>query len=329
MYYKETSDLSVFRGIVRDAMTMNIDDMLCVGATNPIFFSNNIGRNNHYISGKIISEIIHEYHNYSKQLTNFGLPIIMTGGETADVGDLVKTLIVDASAFTTMKRSDVINANNIHKDDVIVGLASFGKAIYEEEYNSGIGSNGLTLARHGTLSHKYYHTYPECFDHKLDEELIFFGNHMLTDEIKEINLTMGKALLSPTRTYAPILIEILKDFRKDIDGIIHNTGGGQTKALNFGENIKYHKNNLFSLAKIFQIIQKSSETQWKEMFEVFNMGHRLEIYCKESIAKEIIRISKKFDVPAKIIGYCEQSSKADKNELIIETEFGKFKYEKR
>lgn len=326
MYYKEMGDISVFRGIVRDAMIMNIDDLLCVGATGPIFFSNNIGRNSYYITGEIIAEIIDEYHAYSKKLSKLGLPITMTGGETADVGDLVKTLIVDASAFTSMKRKDVINANNIQNDDVIIGLASFGKATYEKEYNSGIGSNGLTLARHGTLLHKYFHDYPECYDQNLDEELIFFGKYALTDKIEEINLSIGKALLSPTRTYAPVLVPILKKYRKSINGIIHNTGGGQTKVLNFGKNIRFIKNSLFSLPKIFEIIQNSSETQWKEMYQVFNMGHRLEIYCNENIANEIIHIAKKYDINAKIIGHCEDSTNANKNELVIQSQFGEFKY---
>lgn len=326
MYFKETGDISAFRGIVRDAMIMNIDDMLCVGATGPIFFSNNIGRNSHYITGEIIAEIIDEYHAYSKKLSDLGLPIVMTGGETADVGDLVKTLIVDASAFTSMKRRDVINANDIKNDDVIVGLASFGKATYEDEYNSGIGSNGLTLARHGTLSHKYFHDYPECYDQNLDEELIFFGKYALTDKIEEINLSIGKSLLSPTRTYVPVLVPILKKYRESINGIIHNTGGGQTKVLNFGKNIRYVKNNLFSLPKIFEIIQNSSETQWKEMYQVFNMGHRLEIYCNKNIAKKIIEISKRFDINAKVIGHCEASTSENKNELIIQSQYGEFKY---
>jgi phosphoribosylformylglycinamidine cyclo-ligase len=326
MYYKETGDISAFRGIVRDAMVMNIDDMLCIGATGPIFFSNNIGRNSHYITGEIIAEIIDEYHTYSKKLSDLGLPIVMTGGETADVGDLVKTLIVDASAFTSMKRRDVINANNIQNDDVIVGLASFGKATYEDEYNSGIGSNGLTLARHGTLLHKYFHDYPECYDQNLDEELIFFGKHTLTDKIEEINLSIGKALLSPTRTYTPVLVPILKKYRENINGIVHNTGGGQTKVLNFGEGIHYIKDNLFSLPEIFKVIQSSSETQWKEMYQVFNMGHRLEIYCKESIAEKIIETSKKYNVKAKIIGFCEKATNSNKKELTIKSQYGKFEY---
>jgi len=326
MYYKETGDISVFKGIVRDAMIMNIDDFLCVGATDNIYFSNNIGRNSTYIKGDVVSTIIKEYHAYSEKLTSLGLNVTMCGGETADVGDLVKTLIVDASAFTVMKRKDVIDNNNIKNNDVIVGLASYGKASYEDEYNSGIGSNGLTLARHGTLSHDYYEKYPECYDQNIDEKFLFFGQNKLTDEIKEIGLTVGKALLSPTRTYAPLIVEILKDFRKDIHGIVHNTGGGQTKILKFGKGINYTKDNLFAIPEIFEIIQRSSEIQWKEMYEVFNMGHRMELFCEESIAKEIIKIAKKYTIDSKIIGQCEKSPSKKKNFLEIKSNFGSFNY---
>lgn len=326
MYYKETGDLSVFKGIVQDAIVMNIDDILCIGATGNIFLSNTIARNTKFITGDIISTIIKEYESYSKKLSKFGLKIITCGGETEDIGDLVKTLSIFASIFTRMKREDVIDASNISKSDIIIGLASFGKASYEDEYNSGIGSNGLTLARHGTLSHDYYKKYPECYDKGRNEKLIFFGKHKLTDRITEINLTVGKALLSPTRTYTPVIIEILKKYQKDIHGIIHNTGGGQTKNLNFGKNIKYVKNNLFPLPKIFQIIQKSSETKWKEMYSVFNMGHRLELYCDESLAKEIVNIAKKFNIESKIIGQCEKSSIPEKNTIEIQSEYGSFNY---
>lgn len=326
MYYRETGDLSVFNGIVQDAIVMNIDDILCVGATGNIFLSNTIARNAKFITGDIISTIIKEYESFSKKLSALGLKIITCGGETEDLGDLVKTLSIFASIFTRMKKEDVIDANNISKSDIIIGLAGFGKASYEDEYNTGIGSNGLTLARHGTLSHDYYKKYPECYDQNIDKDLIFFGRYKLTDMITEINLTVGKALLSPTRTYAPVLIEVLKNYRKDIHGIIHNTGGGQTKSLNFGKNVKYVKNNLFPLPKIFQIIQQSSETNWKEMYSVFNMGHRLELYCDESIAKEIINIAKKFDIEGKIIGQCEKSPITDKNIIEIQSEFGSFNY---
>ena len=326
MYYKETNKISVFRGIVRDAIVMNIDDMLCVGATGNFFISNNIGRNRRFISGEIISTIIKEYFTYSEKLSESGLNVVMCGGETADVGDIVKTLLIDASVFTSMKREDIINAENIKAGDVIVGLASDGKASYEDEFNSGIGSNGLTLARHGVLSHAYYKKFPECYDQNLDEQLIFFGNYQLTDKIKGLSLTVGEALLSPTRTYAPLLLDVLKKYREEIHGIIHNTGGGQTKILNFGKGITYLKNSLFKIPKIFEIISKSSETLWKEMYQVFNMGHRMEICCNESIAKEIIDIAKKYNIESKIIGQCEKSSYKNKNQLEIKSEFGSFNY---
>ncbi|MFX1374935.1 MAG: AIR synthase related protein [Promethearchaeota archaeon] len=326
MYYKETDDINIFRGVVRDAIIMNVDDILCVGATGNIFLSNNLGRNSKIISGEIVTTIIDEYYKYSETLTELGLNVIMCGGETADAGDVIKTVLLDASVFTNMKRVDVINVENIKENDVIVGLASFGKASYEDEYNSGIGSNGLTLARHGLLSHEYYRKYPECFDQNLEEEFVFFGRYKLTDRIKGLNLTIGKALLSPTRTYAPIITEILKKYRSEIHGIIHNTGGGQTKNLNYGLGIKYIKNNLFSIPKIFELIQNSSEIQWKEMFSVFNMGHRMELYCEEGIANDIIKIAKKYDVESKVVGYCEKSPSKDKNIVEINSEFGTFNY---
>jgi len=327
MYYRETGDISVFKGIVRDAMVMNIDDFLCVGATGNIFFSNNLGRNSQLIKANVIETIIKEYYDYSEKLSSLGLNIKMCGGETADMGDIVKTIAVDASAFTTMKREDVIDASNIRSDDIIIGLASYGRATYEDEYNSGIGSNGLTLARHGILSHEYYKKYPECYDHNIDEKFVFFGNYKLTDMIEELNVNIGKALLSPTRTYAPVVIDILKEYRKEIHGIIHNTGGGQTKILKFGKNIKYIKNNLFTIPKIFELIKRSSETQWKEMFSVFNMGHRMEFLCNKELAPEIINIAKKYKVDSKIIGYCEKSPIQDKNILEIKSEFGSFTYD--
>ncbi len=326
MYYKETDKISVFRGIVRDAIVMNIDDMLCVGATGNFFISNNIGRNKRFISGEVISTIIKEYFTYSEKLSEFGLNVVMCGGETADVGDIVKTLLIDASVFASMKREDIINAENIKAGDVIVGFASDGKASYEDEFNSGIGSNGLTLARHGVLSHAYYNKFPECYDQNLDEQFIFFGNYQLTDKIKGLSLTVGEALLSPTRTYAPLLLDVLKKYREEIHGIIHNTGGGQTKILNFGKGMTYLKNNLFKIPKIFEIIKKSSETLWKEMYQVFNMGHRMEICCDESIAKEIMDIAKKYNIESKIIGQCEKSSHKNKNQLEIKSEFGSFNY---
>jgi len=326
MYYKETGDLSIFRNVVRDAVIMNIDDILCVGATGTIFLSNNLGRNSKLIPGEIIATIIDEYYEYSKFLGTLGLKVIMCGGETADVGDIVKTVILDASVFTSMKKKEVINAENIKTDDVIIGISSYGQTSYENEYNSGIGSNGLTLARHGVLSHEYYTKYPECYDQNLDEKFVFFGQHYLTDMIKDINLTVGQALLSPTRTYSPVLIEILNEYRNDVHGIIHNTGGGQTKNLNFGEGIKYIKNNLFTVPPIFELIQESAETQWKEMYSVFNMGHRMELYCNESIAKNITKIAKKYNIEAKIIGHCEKSPNKNKNIVEIKSQFGSFTF---
>jgi len=326
MYYRETGDISVFRNVVKDAIIMNIDDILCVGAIGTMFLSNNLGRNSKFISGDMVTTIIDEYYQYSKKLTSLGLNVIMCGGETADVGDLVKTFMLDASVFTSMRRKDVINTNIIKNDDVIVGLASFGQASYEDEYNSGIGSNGLTLARHGTLSHEYYNKYPECYDQNLDDKLVFFGKYNLTDKINKLNLSIGKALLSPTRTYAPVILKILKKHRNEIHGIIHNTGGGQTKNLNFGSGIKYIKNDLFTLPLIFKLIQESSEIQWNEMFSIFNMGHRMEVYCNESIAKEIIKISKKYKIESKIIGQCEKSPIKSKNIVEIESQFGSFTY---
>ncbi len=327
MYYKETGDISVFKGIVRDAMVMNLDDILCVGAIGNIFFSNNLGRNRQYVDSNVIGTIIKEYYDYSEKLTSLGLKVKMCGGETADIGDIVKTLVVDASAFTTMKREDVIDASNIKNNDVIIGLASYGKTSYEDEYNSGIGSNGLTLARHGLLSHEYYKKYPECYDQNLDEKYVFFGKYKLTDKISEIDLPLGKALLSPTRTYAPVIKEVVANYRNDIHGIIHNTGGGQTKILNFSKGVKYVKNNLFRIPKIFELIQRSSETQWKEMFSVFNMGHRMEILCNESKAKEIIKIAQKYELDSKIIGFCEKSPLKKKNSIEIKSEFGSFIYD--
>jgi phosphoribosylformylglycinamidine cyclo-ligase len=326
MYYKETGDINVFKGLVHDAITMNIDDILCVGATGEIFLSNTITRNANIISGEVISTIINEYESFSKRLSKYGIKIITCGGETEDIGDLVKTLSIFASVFSRLRRKDVIDANNIKSSDVIIGLASSGKATYEDQYNSGIGSNGLTLARHGMLSHEYYKKYPECYDQNLDENFVFFGKYKLTDRIKEINLTIGKALLSPTRTYTPVIIEILKKYRNEIHAIIHNTGGGQCKILNFGKGIKYVKNNLFEIPKIFELIQRSSETQWKEMYGVFNMGHRMEILCNESIATEIMKIVKSYNIDSKIIGFCEKSSEKNKNQLEIKSEVGSFAY---
>ncbi|MHA1282616.1 MAG: AIR synthase related protein [Promethearchaeota archaeon] len=327
MYYKETGDISIFRGIVRDAIVMNIDDVMCVGATGKMFISNNLSRNSKLISGEIVKIIIEEYQNYCNKISQLGIPLILTGGETADVGDLVRTLVVDASLFTIMERKNIIDLSNIREKDIIIGLSSEGKASYEEEYNSGISSNGLTLARHGMLSHVYYKKYPECYDDNLNESLIFFGKYKLDDKPKGLKINVGKALLSPTRTYAPILLEILKNYHKEIHGIIHNTGGGQIKDLHYGNGIIYIKDNLFKIPIIFELIQESSGTSWKEMYSVFNMGHRMELFCSEKIADDLIGISKKFNIDAKIIGYCEKNLGSQKNIVKIFSEYGDFIYE--
>ncbi len=328
MYYKETGNVSVFKGLAQDASVMNIDDIICVGALDGLYLSNTLGRNSRFISGKIISVIIKEYEEFCKRLTSLGIDITFCGGETADLPDLVKTLVVDASVFATMKKNEVIDTTQIQPSDVIIGLASEGKASYEESFNSGIGSNGLTLARHGTLSHDYYDKYPECYDQNREDNLSFFGKWKLTDKINKLNLTMGEALLSPTRSYAPLLRDVLKHFRSQIHAIIHATGGGQTKLLNFGKGIKFIKNNMFKIPTIFEIIQESSKTPWKEMYQIFNMGHRMEIICDESITSEIKAIAKKFNIETKIIGHCEKGEQGKRNSLQLSTEFDTFNYEK-
>ena len=330
MMYRETNDVSFFQGIVQDSVIMNLDDIICVGKPTSILLSNTIGRNKKIISGEIIAKIIQSYENYVKELREQGIPIYTGGGETADVGDLVRTLIVDSTLITRMKREDVINPQTIREGDVIVGLSSFGKADYENlEYNSGIGSNGLTLARHGLLNHKYYDKYPECFAPEIDKELVFFGKYDLNDKVPNTPLSVGEAILSPTRTYAPILMEIFKeDYTKQIHAIFHNTGGGQTKCLKFGHGIHYIKDNLFPIPPLFSMIQESSKTPWEEMYRVFNMGNLLEIVCSEEYAKNIIiPIAKKYSVDARIIGNLEKSSKGDVNQLTITSpQQGKFKY---
>ncbi|MHA1725041.1 MAG: AIR synthase related protein [Promethearchaeota archaeon] len=328
MYFKETGNLSIFKGLAQDATVMNVDDLLAVGAKEDMILSNIIGRNSRLISGEVIAHIINGYAEFCEKLTSMGLNITSCGGETADIPDLVRTLVVDATVFTTMKKEDVIDASRIQPSDVIVGLASDGKAVYETEINSGIGSNGLTLARHGTLSHHYYDAYPECHAEEGDEKLYYFGKWNLADEVKELNMTIGEALLSPTRTYAPVLIEILNKFKDQIHGIIHATGGGQTKILNFGNGIHYVKNDLFEIPLIFKIIQESSNTPWKEMYQVFNMGHRMEIVCNETVARDIIAIAKKYEINSKIIGFCEKADQQNKNSLEISMEMGTFKFNK-
>ncbi|MHA1519446.1 MAG: AIR synthase-related protein [Promethearchaeota archaeon] len=334
MMFKETGDLSYFKGIVQDSVVMNVDDVLCVGADSSFLLSNTIGRNKKIINGAIIKTIIHAYEEFLQKLRNMGLPISSCGGETADVGDLVRTLIVDSTLVARMKRQDVITAKNIQPGDVIVGLSSAGKTNYEDiKYNSGIGSNGLTLARHGLLHHDYYSKFPECRSPELDEKWTFFGQHSLRDKVPNTNLSVGKAILSPTRTYTPILLDLFKSNRADIHAIFHNTGGGQTKCLKFGNNLHFVKNDLLPLPPIFKLIQESSGTEWSEMFRVFNMGHRMEIVCPEGFALDSVKIiAKKYELEAKIIGHVERVANAPisnsygSNRLTIESPMGTFNY---
>lgn len=322
-YWKETGDLSVWKGIAQDALIMNIDDLLCVGAVNNILVSSTIGRNKNLIPGEVVSTIINGTDEMIQQLCEMGINVYFTGGETADVGDLVRTIIVDSTVTCRMKKADVVDNANIQPGDVIVGLSSSGQASYEKEYNGGMGSNGLTSARHDVFAHYLAEKYPECYDDKIPSELVFSGSYHLTDKIESLGVDVGKLMLSPTRTYAPIVKKILEKLRPQIHGMVHCSGGGQTKILHFIENLRVIKNNLFPLPPLFQIIQQESRTDWKEMYQVFNMGHRMEIYLPEAYAEEVIAISRSFNVEAKIIGHCETS---EKKELIIESEFGKFEY---
>ena len=315
LYWKETGDISVWRGIAQDSLIMNIDDLVCVGATNNIIMSSTIGRNKHLIPGEVISEIIEGNSDVIKMLNNHGINIVSAGGETADVGDITKTILVDSTVIAREKRNKIVNCE-IKEGNVIVGLSSYGMASYESEYNSGIGSNGLTSARHDILSKVYAEKYPETYSSETNKDFIYCGNHLLTDDC-ETHKNIGKLLLSPTRTYAPIILKILENHFKNISGIIHCTGGGQTKVLHFTKNKKIIKNNLFEVPEVFKIIQKDTNISTKEMFEVFNMGHRMEIYCDQSVAQEVISISKEFKIDAKIIGHVEKSNQ---NTLVLESE---------
>ena len=323
-YWKETGDISVWKGIAQDALIMNIDDLLCVGATDNILLSSTIGRNKNLIPGEIISAIINGTEELLIDLDKFGVKIHSTGGETADVGDLVRTIIVDSTVTARIKRANVIDNANIKVGDVIVGLASFGKATYEKEYNGGMGSNGLTSARHDVFHNYLTKKYPETFDASVPEELVYSGNVKLTDEIENSPINAGKLVLSPTRTYAPIIKKILNKFTsKEIHGMVHCSGGAQTKILHFIDNLHIIKDNMFAIPPLFKLIQEQSKTDWKEMYQVFNCGHRMELYVNPKIANDIIEISKSFNVEAKIIGKVE-ASKAKK--LTIKSEFGKFVY---
>lgn len=323
LYWKETGDLSVWKGIAQDAIIMNLDDLLCVGATDNILLSSTIGRNKNLISGEVIAAIINGTEELLAELREMGVSIYSTGGETADVGDLVRTIIVDSTVTCRMKRSDVINNSNIQDGDVIVGLSSFGQATYEKEYNGGMGSNGLTSARHDVFNKYLAEKYPESFDPSVPNEVIYSGSYKLTDKIENLDIDAGKLVLSPTRTYAPVMIEIFKKLRSEIHGLVHCSGGAQTKVMHFVENLHITKNNMFEIPELFKIIQKESGTSWEEMYKVFNMGHRMEVYISPEYAEDIIKIAKSFNIDAKIVGHCK---KADENKLTIKSEFGEFNY---
>ena len=323
IYWKETGDLSVWKGIAQDALIMNIDDLLCVGATDNILVSSTIGRNKLLIPGEVISAIINGTDELLSELRELGVNAYATGGETADVGDLVRTIIVDSTVTCRMKRSDVISNHRIQDGDVIVGMASFGQATYEKEYNGGMGSNGLTSARHDVFSKYLAEKYPESYDAAVPEELIYSGGLRLTDEIKGLGLHAGKLVLSPTRTYAPVIKKLLDYMRPEIHGMVHCSGGAQTKVMHFVEGVKVTKNNLFPVPPLFKMIQEQSGTDWQEMYKVFNMGHRMEVYVTPDRAQEVIDITRSFGIDAQIIGFVE---KADKNSLVIESEFGHFEY---
>lgn len=324
MYWKETGDISVWKGIAQDALIMNIDDLLCVGATDNILLSSTIGRNKNLIPGEVISAIINGTEELISELKDFGVEIHSTGGETADVGDLVRTIIVDSTVTARMAKKDVIDNANIKPGNVIVGLASFGQASYEKEYNGGMGSNGLTSARHDVFSKVLAEKFPESFDSSIPEDLVYSGTKKLTDEVQDSPIDAGKLVLSPTRTYAPIIKKILKDVGNEkIDGMVHCSGGAQTKILHFIDQNHIIKDDLFDTPPLFKLIQEESKTDWKEMYQVFNMGHRMELYVDESIASEIIEISRSFNVDAKIIGRVEAS---EAKKLTIKSPHGTFQY---
>ncbi len=324
LYWKETGDLSVWKGVAQDAVVMNIDDLLCVGATDNILLSSTIGRNKNLIPGEVISAIINGTQEFLDELNRLGVNIISTGGETADVGDLVRTVIVDSTVTCRMPRSQVIDNANIKGGDVIVGLASFGKATYEDKYNGGMGSNGLTSARHDVFAKYLATAYPESYDHAVPEQLVYAGSKRLTDSIEGVDVDAGQLVLSPTRTYAPIIKRILDTMRSEIHGMVHCTGGAQTKVMHFVENKHVIKDNLFPIPPLFKLIKEESATDWKEMYKVFNMGHRMEIYTAEENAQQIIHIAREFGVEARIIGHVED---AEHNHLTIKSEYGTFEYE--
>jgi phosphoribosylformylglycinamidine cyclo-ligase len=321
VYWKDTGDISVWKGIAQDAVIMNVDDLLCVGATGPIFLSSTIGRNKNRIPGEVISAIINGTEEVLGMLRKHGLEIQSTGGETADVGDLVRTIAVDSTVVARMKREDVVDNGKIQAGDVIVGLASFGQATYELEYNSGMGSNGLTSARHDIFDKSYALRFPESFNPELPEDLVYSGKYKMTDRLE--NIPVGKLVLSPTRTYAPVIIPLLKSMRKRIHGMVHCSGGAQTKVLHFIDNLRIIKDNLFPVPPLFQLIYDQSATTWQEMYKVFNMGHRMELYVSAKDADEVIETAKQFSVEARIIGRVEA---AQGKEVILKTEVGEFSY---
>ena len=323
LYWKETGDASVWKGIAQDALIMNIDDLLCVGATENILLSSTIGRNKNLIDGTVLSAIINGTEELLAELRVHGFNIHSTGGETADVGDLVRTIIVDSTVVARMKRSDVISNENIKAGDVIVGLESFGQATYEKTYNGGMGSNGLTSARHDVFGKYLIEKYPESFDPSVPKELVYSGTKKLTDKVADSPIDAGKLVLSPTRTYAPIIKAILNKHRANIHGMVHCSGGAQTKVLHFINDLHVIKNDLFEVPPLFKLIQSESKTDWKEMYKVFNMGHRMEIYLPEALAADIIAISESFNVRAKIIGRCEAF---EGKKLTIQSELGQFIY---
>lgn len=323
IYWKETGDLSVWRGIAQDAIIMNIDDLLCVGATDNIILSSTIGRNKNLVPGEVISAIINGTEEVLEMLRHYGLNIYSTGGETADVGDLVRTIIVDSTVTARMKRSDVIDNAKIQAGDVIVGLSSFGKATYEDSYNGGMGSNGLTSARHDVFTKEYATKYPESFDPAVATDLVYSGKYKVTDSIPGVDVNIGKLVLSPTRTYAPILMEVFKKLRPQIHGLVHCSGGAQTKVLHFVDSLHIVKDNLFETPPLFNMIQECSGTDWKEMYKVFNMGHRMEVYLNEKHAQQVIDISNHFGVDAKIVGRVETSTS---KQVTIKSAHGEFVY---
>jgi phosphoribosylformylglycinamidine cyclo-ligase len=326
LYWKQTGDISVWRGIAQDAIIMNIDDLLCVGAVDNILLSSTIGRNKNLIPGDVIAAIINGTEEILAELRNAGIGIYSTGGETADVGDLVRTIIVDSTVTCRMKRSDVISNDRIKAGNVIVGLASAGKATYEQEYNGGMGSNGLTSARHDVFNKKLADQFPESYDPAVPYSLVFSGSKNLTDKIDIGNgetVDAGKLVLSPTRTYAPVIKEILDKYRSQIDGMVHCSGGAQTKVLHFINNLHIIKDNLFDVPPLFKLIQAESGTSWQEMYKVFNMGHRMELYVPQEIAEDIIAISKSYNIDAQIVGRVEA---ADQKQVTIRSEFGEFVY---